>query len=282
MTDNLLLALDPDAAGIKAAGRAARTALQGGLNVKVAQFPTGLDPADFIQREGVAAWKKAIRDSKDIITFLLDVLEEHTPQHDRFRRVVEAVVLPFLTDVQSPIAREQYLREIAKRLGVSEQAVGEALQKVPRAPASGVGVPRSETQTISRDSRASDRAKQAFSILLWQQSLPKPSIDLAGYARELEGAVGAESFETLTTLPENEREALLFSAERLYGKSTNLEREVKALLSVILRELLAAELDKATMALKRAENSNNEEEVARLMGVCKLLTTRIGQLHEKV
>ncbi len=300
MTENLVLALDADEAGIKAAGRAARVALQGGLNVKVAQLPTGLDPADFIQKNGAEAWKKAIRDSKDIITFLLDVLEEHlpaqagTPHSDKFRRAVETIVLPFLTDVQSPIAREQYLREIAKRLAVSERAVAEALQKVPRAPASvEAGVPRTKTQITSHDLRSSDRAKpssdqvygrakQAFSILLWQQSLPKPSIDPVAYAQELEETIGAEVFATLGTLPESERESLRFSAERLYGTSTAPEREVKALLAVILKELLATELDTATMALKKAEDSKNEAEVARLMGVCKLLTTRIGQLHEKV
>ena len=134
MTDNLVLALDADEAGIKAASRAARAALQGGLNVKVARLPSGLDPADLILKEGSEAWKKAIRDSKDVITFLLDVLQEHAKNADAFRRTVEAVVLPFLADVQSPIAREQHLREIAKRLGVSEQAVGDALAKVPTVP----------------------------------------------------------------------------------------------------------------------------------------------------
>ena len=293
MTDNLVLALDADAAGIKAAGRAARAALQGGLNVKVARLPTGLDPADLIQKEGAEAWKKAIRDSKDIITFLLDVLEEHTPQQDRFRRVVEAVVLPFLTDVQSPIAREQYLREIAKRLGVSEAAVAEALEKVPRVATPDSGAARTDVRTTMHDTRAPGRghlssahslgrAKQAFSILLWQQSLPKPSIDLAGFTTELEEAIGAEAFAQLTSLSEGERESMRFSAERLYGASAAPEREAKALLLVIIKELLAAELEKATAALKRAENDQNEEEVARLMGVCNLLTTRIGQIHKNV
>src|SRR3990167_1470088 len=177
MTENLVLALDADEAGIKAAGRAARTALQGGLNVKVAQLPTGLDPADLIQKSGADEWKKAIRDSKDIITFLLDVLEEHMPQKDKFRRAVETIVLPFLSDVQSPIAREQHVHEIARRLGVSESAVSEALAKLPTANAYSQSssealakedrFPTKPTAKASpRDARASDRAKQAFAILL--------------------------------------------------------------------------------------------------------------------
>ncbi len=286
MTENIVLALDADEAGIKAAGRAARTALQGGLNVKVAQLPAGQDPADLIQKSGADEWKKAIRDSKDIIAFLLDVLEEHMPQKDKFRRAVETIVLPFLSDMQSPIAREQHVHEIARRLGVSEAAVSEALAKLPRlAEALREGGPATANpapKTSPRDTRASDRAKQAFAILLWQQSLAKPSIDVAGYARDLEAAVGPEAFAALATLSEGEREALRFSAEKLHGKSTNPERETKALLLVILKELLAAELDDATMALKKAENGKNEDEIDRLMGVCKLLTTRIALLHENV
>ena len=287
MTENLVLALDADEAGIKAAGRAARTGLQGGLNVKVARLPTGLDPADLIQKEGADAWKKAIRDSKDIIIFLLEVLEEHLPQKDRFRRAVETIVLPFLSDMQSPIAREQHVHEIARRLGVSEAAVSEALAKLPRAAGpSFTEDSRKEAVNSTRArptaSRSFGRARQAFAILLWQQSLTKPSIDVAGYARELEAAVGSEAFAALSALSEGEREALRFSAEKLHGKSANPERETKALLVVILKELLAAELDDATMALKKAENGKDEVEIERLMGVCKLLTTRIAQLHENV
>ncbi len=287
MTENLVLALDADEAGIKAAGRAARTALQGGLNVKVAQLPTGQDPADLIQKSGADAWKKAIRESKDIIAFLLDVLEEHMPQKDRFRRAVETIVLPFLSDMQSPIAREQHVHEIARRLGVSEAAVGEALAKLPTSPGPDsttvpAAVPKSDPKTSWRSTRASSRARQAFSILLWQQSLEKPSIDVAAYATELETAIGPEAFASLSTLSESEREAMRFSAEMLHGKSASPERETKALLLVILKELLAAELDDATMALKKAENGKDEKEMTRLMGVCKLLTTRIAELHENV
>ena len=94
--------------------------------------------------------------------------------------------------------------------------------------------------------------------------------------------MGPDAFAALATISEGEREALRFSAEKLHGKSTTPERETKALLLVILKELLAAELDDATMALKKAENGKDEEEINRLMGVCKLLTTRIAQLHQNV
>lgn len=284
MTDNLVIALDPDEAGVKAAGRAARAALQGGLNVKVAQLPSGLDPADFVQKEGPEAWKKAIRESKDIIAFLLDVLEEHSKGADGFRRAVEAIVLPFLGDVQSPIARESHIRDVAKRLGVSESAILEAFAKVPKTPEA----PRGEdistntpAQRPPRDRRSGEagRAKQAFSMLLWQKTLPKPAIDISDFEGKLKEAMGEESLTNLTKLPETEQESLRFAAERVHGKSRNVAREAETLLAIILKERLQGELSAASAALKKAESEGNEEEIERLAAVNKVLTTRIAKIH---
>jgi DNA primase len=277
VTDNLVLALDADQAGIKAAGRAARAALQGGLNVKVAKLPTGLDPADLILKEGVEAWRAAIRDSKDIITFLLDVLQEHAKAPDAFRRNVEAVVLPFITDVQSPIEREQYLRDIARRLDVSEQAVGEAFARVPRAMSP---APERNPAKPERDPvQAADRVRQAFAFLIWQKSLAKPSIDVKKFESELEAIVGADALAILEKLPEAELESMRFSAEHLHGKSPKPGDEAEHLLSIMRKEQLAVSLVLATAAIKKAEAEGNEAEVARLMEESKLLTARIAKLH---
>ena len=290
MTDNLVIALDADEAGIKAAGRAARVAIAGGLNVKVAQLPTGLDPADLILKDGAEAWRKAIREAKDIITFLLDVLQEHAPQQDKFRRNVEAVVLPFLVDVQSPIAKEQYIREVAGRLGVGEHAVASALEKLPR-----LSTPEEVSQgrtPISSDSiDAAGRAKpssadglgrvrQAFSLLLWQESLADPKLDLASYRSEFEKAIGTDALRMLRALSDKEKEAFRFSAETLHGKSKGLKREASTLLLAIARDRLAGELAETSMALKRAEAEGDEARLGELMRRSKLLTTEIARLHE--
>ncbi len=275
LTDNLVIALDADEAGIKAAGRAARAALQSSLNVKVAQLPTGLDPADLILKQGKDAWSTAIREAKDIITFLLDVLEERSKGPDGFRRNVEGIVLPYLADVQSPIAREQYVREVARRLSVSEGAVVEALAKVPKAPVS-------EPQRIvsASSETKSDRPKIAYSILLRERMLPKPALDLEEYERELLEAIGENAMEELRSLPEGEQETLRFGAERLYASSRALKVEAKTLLGVLLKERLSRELAEATAALKAAEKSGNDEEAAVHMSVCNVLTRRIARLHE--
>lgn len=281
-TDNLVIALDPDEAGIKAAGRAARAALQSGLNVKVAQLPTGLDPADLILKEGKGAWTKAIREAKDIVMFLLDVLEERSRGADGFRRNVESVVLPYVADVQSPIAREQYLREIARRLGVSESAVSETFAKMPKVPEamSREDAVEGRSHAAARSEAKTDRGRVAYSILLLQRALLKSELDLESYERELGEAIGEDAMEKLKSLPAAEQEKLLFSAERMYGGSSALKAEAKMLVSVLLKERLSRELVEATTALKKAEHLGNEEEVAVHMSVCNVLTRQIARLHE--
>lgn len=272
MTENLIIALDPDEAGIKAAGRAARAALQGGLNVKVAQLPEGLDPADLIKEKGGDAWKDAIKNAKDIVTFLLDVLEKHAKNPDQFRRNVEAAVLPFLTDIQSPIAREQAAREIARRLGVSESAVQEAIAKLPSAPAR--ETVREEVQHI----KESFRAKNAYSILVWQESLPKTKIDLKELVQELTEAIGEEAFKALRSLPKDEQEQLRFAAERLYGPERSPRDDFKHLVRVLARERLSTELVEVTAELRQAENRGDTGESQKLLERSKLLTVRIAEL----
>lgn len=272
MTENLVIALDPDEAGIKAAGRAARAALSSGLNVKVAQLPKDLDPADLIKDKGPDAWKDAIKSAKDIILFLLDVLHANAKSADAFRRNVEAVVLPFLSDIQSPIAREQSLREVAKRLGVSQTAVEDALNKIPTAP---------EQATDRRQAshiRESFRAKNAYAILVWQESLSTSKLDIKELEEELLESIGELALKALRELPENEQEQLRFSAERLYGTERSPREDFRHLTTVLARERLSAELAEVTAALRKSEVEGRGDESERLLEQSKLLTGRIAKL----
>jgi DNA primase len=282
MTDNIVLALDADEAGIKAAARAARAALISGLNVKVAQITDGKDPADLIKEQGAKVWRDTISHAKDIITFLLDVLQKHTPQPDAFRRVVERTVLPFIMDVQSPIAREQYIREVAQRLCVSEKAVADAVEQIPLSPPASV-VEHTHTQKqTSNPMKTLDRVHLAFSLLLWQESLAKPDIDIAVFAHDLEDAIGTETCAMLRALPEDEKESLRFTAERMYSKNTKLSTEGAQLIRRILQERLAIELARVSAERDRAASMGDDAEEARLTAESKILTARIAQLHSTV
>ncbi len=275
MTENLVIALDADQAGIKAAGKAARAVLQGGMNVKVAQLPTGSDPADLILKEGVEAWRAAIRDSKDIITFLLDVLYAHAPERDKFRRNVEAVVLPFLGDVQSPIAREQYVREIARRLNVSEGAVSEAFSNVPRTP-----VPKAETARPVPTERnfATDKVRQAYALLIWQESMPAAAIDIAAFEKNLREAIGDTAFDSIRTSPVSDQEALRFLAADMFKNVQTLEQEARDMSNSLLRSRLQAEIGSLTDEIRDAEQRGDAPSVDKAFEALNMLRERLAQI----
>ena len=245
--------------------------------MKVARLKSGLDPADFIKKEGVESWRTAIRESKDIITFLLDVLEEHTKgESGRFRRAVELGVLPFVTDVQSPIARAQYVKEIAARLGVGEKAVEEALQKMPDV--------LSTTSTVVAKAASEptlERKRHAYAVLLWQTSQEKPAIDVAQYRRDIAEAIGTEELTLLEALPEKEKEALRFSAERLHASDTNLVRNTEEVIRVLRGERVRQKLVDATRRLERESAKGGERERARLEKDVRLYTEQLAQLDQR-
>ena len=281
MTENLVIALDADEAGVKAAGRAARAALQSGLNVKVAQLPEGLDPADLILKEGAEAWKESIKNAKDIVTFLLDVLAVRMPARDSFRRAVEAVVLPFVADVKSPIAREQYLHEIAGRLGVSESAVADAVSRMPMTPIDRDAAPLGEPTIVAPAAAAySQRIQQALALLLWQKSLTTPAVDVAEFERDLEVAMGKDMYDIALASSGASLEALRFAAERLYADRSPA-KDAKHLTQAVLLDRLNGELAELTESLRRAETTGDGAKGDALMERSRVLTAEIAQLHKK-
>ncbi len=267
MTENLIICLDADQAGFKAAGKSARAALRSGMKVKVAQLPNGLDPADLITAEGPGAFKEVIKAATDIITFLLDVIAKADPPRDRFLHNVETIVIPFLRDVQSPVDKDRYILEIENRTGIMRGAITEALARLPEEPDSALPEERSR-----RSPRENPRLFQILCILFWQESLKAPVIDTRKLRSDL------EALKLPTALAEGEKDRYIFEAERLYAGRPPQE-DADALFGALRKDALAQELKDVTWALRKAEEAQNEAEVQRLLDRSRLLTTEIAKSH---
>ena len=126
----LVLALDGDAAGIRAGQKSARMALASGFDVKIPTFPEGKDPAD-IAKENPEGLKELVRSSKTAIEFFLDALRIHQKDERAYKKVVEAQVLPLIAALPSRIDQEHFTRLVAGRLLVSEEAVRSEVARVP-------------------------------------------------------------------------------------------------------------------------------------------------------
>jgi len=133
LSKRLVLALDADEAGVRSGLKSAYMALREGFDVKVPAFPAGQDPAD-LARENPELLKAAVRTSRTAVEFFLDALRPSARDARAYAKLVEASILPLVAAVHSSIEREQYVRIIANKLGVSESAITAELGKVRTLP----------------------------------------------------------------------------------------------------------------------------------------------------
>ena len=144
----VVLAMDPDSAGMAAAERAGSLLLdfrspeamgaaqrsaeaitaEVDLDLRVAPLPVGKDPDD-LAREDPEAWGTAIENATPFARFLLERLiagsENDSPLEAS--RIVDRL-RPVLLAVRNPVERSGHIQNIARRLGIAERAIAERLR----------------------------------------------------------------------------------------------------------------------------------------------------------
>jgi DNA primase len=129
----LVLALDADAAGLRAGFKSTYLALAAGFDVKIPALPQGKDPAD-LARENPELLKAAVRTSQTAVEFFLNALWPTARDERSYKKLVEAQVLPLVAVIGSRIEQAHFVQLLAARLAVPEGAVAEEVDKLRRAP----------------------------------------------------------------------------------------------------------------------------------------------------
>jgi DNA primase len=96
--------------------------------VRVARLPEGKDPDEVI-RETPDLWREAIRTAQPIIEFLIDyyatAFDVRRPEG---KRHAVAALIPLMREIRDPVVRDGYLQALARRTGVEERVLLEALR----------------------------------------------------------------------------------------------------------------------------------------------------------
>jgi DNA primase catalytic core len=107
--------------------------------VRVARLPEGKDPDEVI-RETPDLWREAIRTAQPIIEFLIDyyatAFDVRRPEG---KRHAVAALVPLLREIRDPVVRDGYLQTLARRTGVEERVLLEALHAPDSAAGGGGG-----------------------------------------------------------------------------------------------------------------------------------------------
>lgn len=128
-THNIVIAYDADAAGSKAALRAAEILQELGAQVSVATIWGAKDPDEFIQAQGLTGWQQLMAKAQPLVQFkLAQAIKKHGIQNSAAKERVLQEVLPNLAAVASPIEREDAIKHTATVLQVNWETVVEAIR----------------------------------------------------------------------------------------------------------------------------------------------------------
>jgi DNA primase len=119
---NVVLLFDPDAAGVRAALRGLDLFVNSGLGVKVVTLPSGDDPDTYVRKAGVDAFARLEAAAPSLLDYALEhsvKAAEAGSLEGRIRSVDE--ILRILQKSEHPIEREERIRVVAERLGISQQ-----------------------------------------------------------------------------------------------------------------------------------------------------------------
>ncbi len=128
-TKNIKIAFDVDLAGQNATKRAIELAQDKGFNIKVIEVPEGKDPADLVKNDP-DKWIKACKKAKYVVDYIFDstfVRYDISNILDKKRATKE--LLETISRLPDPVEKEHYLQILAQRIGVSMQALTDALRK---------------------------------------------------------------------------------------------------------------------------------------------------------
>lgn len=127
-SENILIAFDVDAAGIKAAQRGIAVALQHNMNIKVIQLPSQFkDPDDCIQHDP-QIFKQAIRAAVHIIDFFFEsitaALDLKRVEH---KKKATQQLLPILQKITDSVEQAHYIQKLADLVQVDQAIIQQKL-----------------------------------------------------------------------------------------------------------------------------------------------------------
>ncbi len=200
--------------------------------VKVARLPEGKDP-DEVVRDTPDLWREAVRTAQPIMEFLIDYYANAFPiKTAEGRRHAVAALIPLLRDIPNAVIRDSYLQTLARRTGVEERVLLEALHA--RRSAGNPMAPGVRTPEGARDSRTPDTSGR-FTV---DAVISAPdAIDTKAELKAL-SLEEARLLRLLLLVPEQqERVAETLRADNLQLPSTPARELLKAMLEDRARDL---------------------------------------------
>lgn len=287
---DIILIFDSDEAGTKAALRAIPVLVSGGFRVKVVQVPDGKDPDEFIKQNGSAAFAKLLVDAESYVTFRIKCAGKNYNLENTEQKIDYLTeVAKILSEIDSSIERDVYLKEVAAKTGIDGNAIEAEIQKL-RFKDSDAFRRKSEAERKRLYERGGAFLSGAKGILQAQQNIlyacaeneraykkikqfMSPDDFLDGVYIELariiyrmndenEKIVPADMVNFFATVEEQKRVSEVFSVKFNYETTKELEK-------ALTEEIVLLKKTKADIVLS---NASSAEEIQKVIDTKKELT----------
>jgi DNA primase len=291
-TEKVIVCLDADNAGRRAAVRSADLLLGRGFTVNVMPLPAEEDPDTFVQKVGAEGFNEALKRSEPAYRYVLKyTLGKFDLSRPVGKREAMEELLPMLARIVEPIERGQAVQETAQALGIDTNIVIVELRRLRRsqthpnqaaaesrqaAPA-GI-IPAVEKELLlaaAQDPAASQKAVEELEIIEY----------VSPFTRRLLAAIwrsggGAGTFADLTEQAGDDAERRFIAELAVSGEDEPQRASVRECAVAIAVQGLRREM--ATISarieqLERAEPSSND--IDDLFGRKVRLSLRINELE---
>ena len=123
------LAYDGDSAGISAAIRAGYVLLRAGLSPLIVNIPNGLDPDDWVKRDGNTPFLQAVENSAKLLPFHFQNYKGDVTSTTGKTAFVNEVLMEII-QIKDPVSRELQGRELSEIVGVSAESIFQSLHNM--------------------------------------------------------------------------------------------------------------------------------------------------------
>ena len=254
ISNRVIMAFDADKAGFAAATKAWQLALSLGMEVKIAEFKEGKDPADVISNpDGREKFKTALKESMHIIDFYLSKILAEKLDDRKVGKEVQEKILPFLAIIDSSIEKSHFVKKIADKTGIDEKAIWEDLKKVKVEPGvSGAEVKIGNFNNVVVLSKADSIERRLLGVVNWlERGTPLPAVDINEIKGRVKEVLGESDFKRWQEVPDNILNEATFEAEQYYEKN-----KIQAVLDELLQELEKEYITKKLSQAKTPEEQN--------------------------
>ena len=154
----IIIVLDSDVAGMKAANRALDVCISQNIDVKIASVPMGKDPCDFLNHSGAEAFLNVIDNAKDVLEYKWEKLNESFSESDSIVKRKNSID-EFITVVSKAmnsgyldtISKGLIIRKLSNLLGLSNDEVKKELLRVAGRTQKGTHYSVDNQKVIKRD-----------------------------------------------------------------------------------------------------------------------------------